>query len=63
MELMMNRRKWDREKIDAAVREMNEEIRKLCDDLRRQGKKVNYAEIGRQYKLSRERIRQIDEDR
>jgi DNA-directed RNA polymerase sigma subunit (sigma70/sigma32) len=64
MELFMNnRRKWDREKIEQATREMNDEIRKLIDDLRKRGEKVNYAEIGRSYKLSRERIRQIDEDR
>lgn len=59
----MVKKKLDREEIKRAIQEENNEIRKLIDDLRRQGKKVNYAEIGRQYNLTRQRIEQIDKDR
>ena len=62
----MIKRKLNREELrqqQLQAQEENNEIRKLIDDLRKQGKKVNYAEIGRQYNLSRERIRQIDENR
>jgi hypothetical protein len=62
----MTKRKLDREEIrrqhEAAQKE-NNEIRKLIDDLRAQGKKVNYAEIGRMYNLTRQRIEQIDKNR
>jgi hypothetical protein len=66
MSIFMTKRKVDREdlrqKILDAQRE-NEEIRKLIDDLRSRGEKVNYAAIGRQYNLSRQRIEQIDKNR
>jgi len=60
------KKKIDREELKQAVKaaqEENNEIRRMIDDLRRRGDKVNYAEIGRRYNLSRERIRQIDENR
>jgi DNA-directed RNA polymerase sigma subunit (sigma70/sigma32) len=64
--ITMTRRKFDREELkrqQQQAQEENAEIRRHIDDLRRQGKEVNYAEIGRQYNLSRERIRQIDKNR
>jgi DNA-directed RNA polymerase sigma subunit (sigma70/sigma32) len=51
------------EYLREAFRERDKEIRRQCDDARSQGKAPNYAAIGRRYNLSRERIRQIDNER
>jgi hypothetical protein len=62
----MTKNKVDRDELRQKVQEAqqeNEEIRRVIDDLRRRGEKVNYAAIGRQYNLSRQRIEQIDKNR
>ena len=53
----------DLRQAQLAAQEENKEIRRLIDDLRSRGEKVNYAEIGRRYNLSRQRVEQIDKDR
>jgi DNA-directed RNA polymerase sigma subunit (sigma70/sigma32) len=55
--------KWQKDKVDREREERDEEIRRICDELRAMGEVPNYAAIGRTYGLTRERIRQIDEYR
>lgn len=54
---------WNKKQADEAIQQRDAEIRALCDQYRREGRDNFYAEIGRMYGLTRERIRQIDDER
>ncbi len=59
----MTKKKLSNEELLQAMQDNqqeNQEIRRYISDLRRRGEKVNYAEIGRKFNKSRQRIEQID---